>query len=79
MIDNFTRAIRFEKPDHIPVSFHINAACWHHYPKDALCDLMEDHKLLFSAFKRPTLDWTPNYSPVARADQPYTDPMGEGK
>lgn len=26
--DNLLRAIRFEKPDYIPMTFHINAACW---------------------------------------------------
>ena len=76
MSDNYTRAIRFERPDHIPMSFHINAACWHHYPKDALFDLMEEHKLLFPNFKRPSPDWQPYYPPVARKNEPYTDPMG---
>ena len=28
--ENLLRAIRFEKPDYIPVTFHINAACWNH-------------------------------------------------
>ncbi|MBR2460938.1 MAG: hypothetical protein IKB34_06895 [Clostridia bacterium] len=76
MADNFTRAIRFERPDFIPMSFAVNPACWHHYPKEALFDLMEEHKLLFPGFKRPSPDWMPNYALAARADQPYTDPMG---
>ena len=75
-MDNYTRAIRFERPDHIPMEFVINAACWHHYPKEALFDLMEAHKFLFPDFKRPSPDWMPTYALVARADQPYTDPMG---
>ena len=37
-MDNYTRAIRFEKPDYIPMRFAINQACWHHYPKEALWD-----------------------------------------
>lgn len=76
MVDNFTRAVRFERPDHIPMTFAINPACWHHYPKEALWDLMEEHKLLFPGFKRPKSDWKPYYNLVARADEPYTDPMG---
>ena len=76
MIDNFTRAIRFERPDYIPMNFVINTSCWHHYPKEALYDLMEEHKFLFPDFKRPPFDWMPEYPLVARADQPYTDPMG---
>lgn len=74
-MDNLTRAIRFEKPDHIPMHFAINSACWHHYPKDALWDLMEGHKILFPDFKRPSADWMPTYPLVARKDVPYTDPM----
>ena len=46
-MDNYTRAIRFQKPDYIPMIFAINGACWDHYPKEALWDLMEEHKHLF--------------------------------
>lgn len=74
--DNFTRAVRFEKPDYIPMTFSINNACWHHYPKEALWDLMEEHRLLFPEFRRPGADWMPELPLVARKDQPYTDPMG---
>lgn len=76
MVDNFTRAVRFERPDHIPMRFAINGSCWHHYPKEVLWELMEDHKLLFPNFKRPSDDWMPNYALTARKDEPYTDPMG---
>lgn len=75
-MDNFTRAIRFQKPDFIPMRFAINAACWHHYPKNALWDLMDEHKLLFPNFNRPSADWSPNYPLVAIKDKPYTDVMG---
>ena len=75
-MDNYTRAIRFEKPDYIPMSFHINAACYHYYPKEALWDLMEEHKHLFPGFSRPTPDWEPCFGPDAREGEPYTDVMG---
>ena len=75
-MDNLTRAIRFERPDHIPMNFVINSACWHHYPKEALFDLMAEHKLLFPGFERPASDWKPYYPLVARADEPYKDTMG---
>lgn len=75
-MDNFTRAVRFLRPDYIPMTFKINDACWHHYPKEALWDLMEAHKLLFPGFVRPSRDWMPDYALVARKDAPYTDPMG---
>ena len=75
-MDNFTRAARFERPEYIPMKFSINASCWHHYPKETLWRLMEEHRFLFPNFKRPTPDWEPNYAPVAQKDAPYTDPMG---
>jgi uroporphyrinogen decarboxylase len=58
------------------MSFVINKACWHHYPKELLWELMESHKLLFPGFKRPSADWMPDYSEVQRKDKPYTDVMG---
>ena len=75
-MDNYTRAIRFEHPDYIPMSFHINAACWHHYPKEALWDLMEEHKHLFPWFTRPSADWMPQYAPESRRNIRHTDDMG---
>ena len=75
-MDNFTKAIRFKHPDFIPMCFHINDACWHHYNKEQLWDLMESHPFLFPNFKRPNSDWMPNYDCNARANEPYTDPMG---
>ena len=75
-MSNYNKAISFERPDYIPVSFVINKACWHHYPKEALWDLMEEHKHLFPNFKRPNADWMPEYSAVQRKDHPYTDAMG---
>lgn len=76
MLDNFTRAARFEKPDFIPMTFVVNPAYWDDCNKEQLWDLMEEHKLLFPNFKRPSADWKPTYPLVARADKPYTDPMG---
>ena len=75
-MDNFTKAARFERPDFIPMSFVINKACWHHYDKEALWSLMEEHKHLFPNFKRPDKDWMPTYSEVQLKDKPYTDVMG---
>lgn len=74
--DNILKTIRFERPDYIPMSFHINAACWQSYPHEALFDLMESHKFLFPDFKRPQAKYIPHFSPVARKDQPFTDDWG---
>lgn len=74
--DNLLRAIRFEKPDYIPMTFHINAACWSHYDQNALLDLMEEHPFLFPDFRRPGTVVVPEYDDVARAGQPYVDDFG---
>ncbi len=73
--DTVLRAIRFERPERIPMVFHINPACWHHYDQAALQDLMEGHQLLFPDFRRQG-SVRPEYSVDARKDQPYTDPWG---
>jgi len=44
------RAVHFDNPDYIPMIFHINEACWHHYPPDALKELMASHPFLFPQF-----------------------------
>ena len=74
--DNYLKTIRFEKPDFIPMFFHINAACWHHYDQEALKDLMEEHKLLFPDYQRPNGKFIPGYGLDQRKDAPYTDPWG---
>lgn len=73
--ENVLRAIRFERPDYIPMTFHINEACWHHYDQNALQDLMEAHPFLFPDFTRRQRV-NPDYAPNQRKDEPYTDPWG---
>ncbi|MHC4300082.1 MAG: uroporphyrinogen decarboxylase family protein [Planctomycetota bacterium] len=72
---NTLRAIRFERPDHIPAVFWINPACWHHYPRDILLELMADHRMLFPDFNGKN-EREPELAPVERADAPYTDAWG---
>lgn len=72
--ENYLRAVRFEKPDYIPMGFHINGACWNNYDQNALNDLMESHKFLFSGYKRPEGRFVPQYLFNAKAGQSYTDP-----
>jgi uroporphyrinogen decarboxylase len=74
--ENLLRVVRFENPDWIPMSFHINPASWQYYPQDALQALMADHPLLFPDFKPSAERITPNFSLVQRRDEPYTDPWG---
>ncbi len=70
--ENTLRAIRFERPDHIPVTFWINPACWHHYPPDALRQLMAGHPLLFPSFEPEP----PALAPWERTGAPYIDAWG---
>jgi uroporphyrinogen decarboxylase len=70
--DNALRAIRFERPDHIPVVFWINPACWHHYPPDALRELRAGHPLLFPSVEAGP----PALAPWERAGGPYVDAWG---
>ena len=76
MKSNYYRAIFFEKPDCIPMSFHINLACWHHYPQEWLVEQILNHPLLFPNFKPPELPYTPIYPRVARKNEPYVDDFG---
>ena len=73
--ENTLRAIRFERPEHIPMIFWINPACRHHYPQDALLELMAEHPLLFpepaSQSNLPS-----DLYPWEQAGTPYTDAWG---
>ncbi|MBT3342092.1 MAG: hypothetical protein HN712_15755 [Gemmatimonadetes bacterium] len=74
--ENLLRAVRFESPDHIPMVFHINAACWHHYPQDDLEALMADHPILFPEFERSTRRVELNSDRDVRANRSFVDPWG---
>lgn len=71
--ENVLRAVRFERPDYIPMSFSISAGCWNHYPQDALQELMADHPLLFPGFRKSSTPIMPEYAPWRRTGAPYTD------
>jgi uroporphyrinogen decarboxylase len=74
--ENILRAVRFECPAYIPMSFHINPACWHAYPQDALQELMAEHPFLFPDFEPSSIPTVPRYGPNQRAGRPYTDDWG---
>lgn len=73
--ENTLRAIRFERPEFIPMIFWINPACWHHYPHEALLELMAGHPLLFPDFNTQNIS-VPEPAPWERAGNPYTDTWG---
>lgn len=72
--ENMLRAIRFESPEYIPMVFHINPACWHHYDQEMLKDFMESHPILFPGYIRPKGEIKPAYALNARSQAAYTDP-----
>ena len=70
------KTIRFDRPDYIPMVFHINEACWYHYPAEALKEMMAEHKFLF-----PDLETGPgrvelDYTVPERVGRPFTDGWG---
>jgi hypothetical protein len=69
--ENTLRAIRFERPQYVPIVFWINPACWHHYPPDALLELVSRHLLLFPDPVSP-----PVLLPWECAGEPYIDSWG---
>jgi uroporphyrinogen decarboxylase len=74
---NILKAVRFERPDAIPMVFHINDACRHSYPQGALQELMAEHPLLFPGLTSPSDPVPPSsYLPNARKGERYTDPWG---
>lgn len=72
---NMLRAIRFERPEYIPVVFWISPACWHHYRPEALFELVAAHPLLFPQFDAGTFR-IPEPTPWERSKTPYTDAWG---
>jgi uroporphyrinogen decarboxylase len=73
--ENTLRAIRFERPEYIPMIFWINPACWHHYQHNALFELMAEHRLLFPDFTAEDAV-LPELAPWEKAGKPYTDSWG---
>lgn len=74
--ENYLRAVRFERPDYIPIVFCINDACWQAYPQEFLVEMQLTHPLLFPGYVPPDLPFTPQFARVARKDHPYTDSFG---
>jgi len=74
--ENTLRAVRFETPEHIPVRYSINASCWHHYPQEALKELMATHRLLFPDYQYSPDPIEPALAPWQRAGEPFTDSWG---
>lgn len=74
--ENYIRAIRFGRPQAIPMAFHINGACWNHYDWRALEDLKASHPILFPGFKPGVKKPEISFGCNNKAGSPWTDPWG---
>lgn len=73
--DNKLRAIRFERPEYIPMNFSIAGACWHYYEHEPLYELLESHPKLFPGYKRPVKEKEENPGSLY-AGRTFTDDFG---
>ncbi len=74
--ENYLKAVRFERPDYIPMVFAINDSCWQAYPQEFLCEQIQKHPRLFEGYCAPELPYHPHFANVARKDEPYRDDFG---
>jgi hypothetical protein len=75
--DNVLRALRFQGPSAIPISYHISHACWQNYDPAALEDIMLSHPLLFPGYIPGSFDPSKiKFGPEETAGKPHTDPWG---
>jgi len=74
--ENLLRAVHFDRPDFIPMTFHISDACWNYYPADALEELQETHPLLFPHYSAGAPRVVPQFKGVTKAGCRFTDPWG---
>jgi hypothetical protein len=74
--ENVLRAVRFEHPESIPVTFGISPGCWNYYEQDALQELMAEHKLLFPDFRPSKEKIVPANPPWRTAGNSYADSWG---
>lgn len=73
--ENILKTIRFETPDYIPMTFHINASCAEYYDMDSMGELIDNHKFLFPN-PAETIRQLSEYGVNARAGVPYKDSFG---
>lgn len=74
--ENILRTVFFDRPDYIPMVFHINASCWNHYPHEALKELIQSHPFLFPARESAPGTIELDYEILERVGKPFTDGWG---
>jgi len=55
--ENLERTVRFGKPERIPMKYHINPSCWHHYPQEQLQELMAEKETVYAAIQELDFDF----------------------
>lgn len=73
--ENMLRVIRFERPDYIPVSFHVNASVFSHYDPRAVEELLESHPII-AGKSRMRWDLVPKDADEVDRDVTYYDEFG---
>ncbi|MCK5737311.1 MAG: hypothetical protein KAH21_12575 [Spirochaetaceae bacterium] len=73
---NLLKTIHFDHPDSIPMTFHVNDSCWHHYNKEKLYSLMASHPLLFPDLGTFDEVSNPVFPDFVRKNSLFTDPWG---
>ena len=73
---NLLKAIHFDYPDSIPMVFHVNDSCWHHYNKEELYSLLASHPGLFPDLSSFETTANPAFPEYAQKDHPFIDPWG---
>jgi len=74
--ENYIRAVNFDYPERIPVSFVINPSSYFAYNQDFLFGEMEKHNYLFPNFKKPNGKFVPELSDICKKGAFYYDGFG---
>ena len=80
--ENILRAIHFQTPEYIPVTYKINPSYYFANAVDAVLDFQARHPLLFPGFVRPQdadaflEEFRKSLHPVMRKGAPFTDDFG---
>jgi len=74
--DNWIKAARFDFPEYIPMVFHINPSCWHHYPVELLQELIEQHPLIFQYSSDQRAPSEEDYALPAKSGDGHVDDWG---
>ncbi len=76
--ETLLRAVNYDYPARIPTIFHINLACWDHYARHELAQIVESHPTLFPEGVPPYAQEGVKvpYQPWCRAEEIWEDPWG---